>query len=562
MLPLRVALLWHNHQPLYRIDDEFVLPWVRLHALKDYADLLKLHLEFPALRLSYNIVPSLLMQLRDYAKGVEDRPLALSRIPATDLLEDQKREILHTFFRCQLQTMVLPYPRYRELYESSRDAEHALEQWSAQEWRDLQLWYILCWIGPVSREMPAFRRLFDKGRDFSEEDKAALLVQHTLLLESVVPLHREIHRSGLAELSMTPLYHPILPLLIDTDSAKEALPEIELPTKRYRQKHDAEWHVHRGRQIFEEECNTSPRGMWCSEGSISDESLDILCDAGFLWTATDEQVLRETKASAYQELDQYFVHWYARERRQRIALFFRDHQLSDAIGFVYQSWNADDAARDFVNRLKAIRSRLVHERGEDSLKEAVVPVILDGENCWEYYPDNGVHFLRALYKALESDEELRSCTFSEVTQSEMVGADALHHHMHPRSLDHIRAGSWIHANFRIWIGHPEKNAAWDALHAARLLVDTHRVTNKQWRDAMEHIYVAEGSDWFWWFGDDHQSETRGVFDEVFRYHLRRVYEIYRMELPAVLLKPIMTATSQTIPTYSTMHAVSTFESRT
>ncbi len=554
--PLRVALLWHQHQPYYRVKDEFVLPWVRLHAIKDYADLAQLHFEFPSLRLCYNIVPSLLIQLDEYQKGIEDRVLQLTRIDAEQLQSSEKQEILQSFFRCHHAEMLFPYDRFRELYEQSRDNEYVNTHWTAQEWRDLQVWYNLCWTGPISRTRSGLQRLFHKARGFTEVDKRLMLAEHRLIIGSVVSLLQELYSAGVAELSMTPLHHPIMPLVVDTDVATQADPEIVLPLKRYRQQHDAEWHLKRGAQVFQDHCNTSAHGVWCSEGSLSDEVLDMLVEAGIEWTATDEQVLRATKNQDFREGDQYFVHWFARERRKPIALFFRDHHLSDAIGFVYQSWDPHDAARDFVQRLKSIRESLIQERGVDALDHAVVPIILDGENCWEYYKENGIHFLRALYAALSSDKDIQTCTFHDVTQTEQTEFNPLRAHESSTRLEHLRAGSWINANFRIWIGQSEKNTAWDALHAARILVDAKRVTRSQWREAMEHIYIAEGSDWFWWFGDDHKSETRHIFDELFRFHLRCVYEIYREEIPSVLRQPIMKPQNQSSSTsFSTMHAV-------
>ncbi len=521
--------------------------------MKDYADLAQLHFEFPNLRLSYNIVPSLLIQLDEYEQGVDDRVLALAAKAAEQLTAEDKAEILLRFFRCQHQRMLHPYERFRELFEQSQDREKVMAEWSEQDWRDVQVWYTLTWTGPLSRQLPALHALFKKGKNYSEQDKFILLAQHRLILRSVVPTLRELHRIGMAELSVSPLYHPILPLIIDTDSAKEATPELPLPQKRYRQQHDAAWQVQRGMQVFEEHLSTSAKGMWCSEGSLSDETMDVLREAGLQWTATDEDVLRATRGSEFRDGDQYFVHYHGAERRRPIAVFFRDHALSDAIGFVYQQWQAHDAVADFVGRLTKIRSMLIDTRGEECLREAVVPIILDGENCWEFYEDNGLPFLRALYAALSSDPELQTVHFRDVVHTE--AAKALASAREEFRLSHLRAGSWIYANFRIWIGQDEKNAAWDALHAARLLVDAKRVNRSQWKVAMEHIYIAEGSDWFWWYGDDHRAEDRPLFDEIFRYHLRKVYEIYREEIPSVLRTPIMKSQQGPGSGYSAMHRI-------
>ncbi|MFM8437043.1 MAG: hypothetical protein ACKOAX_01100 [Candidatus Kapaibacterium sp.] len=543
MKPLRIALLWHHHQPYYTVDDRFLLPWVRLHAAKDYVDLALIQLSHPEIRCTYNIVPSLLLQIDEYLAGTEDEVLTLTKVPAANLSPEQKQRLLHLFFLCHHETMLLPYDRYRELFERSRDEATAIREFEERDWRDLQVWYNLTWIGPVTRENEHIRRLITKGSDFSEGDKRTVLSQHMLALHAFVPLLKQLYATGKADLSMTPLYHPILPLIMDSDAALEAAPQTRMPRHRYRQEQDAEWQVRRGEQIFAEAFGCSPRGVWCSEGSVSMEVLRLLGSCGFAWTATDEHVLRNSRPGRA-HTHAFFPHTVREDRRPPITLFFRDHGLSDAIGFEYKHWEPDHAAQDFIRRLHEIRTAVIREHGEDALEEAVVPIILDGENCWEFYRDNGRPFLHSLYSRIAEDEHLVTVTFSETCQSAGDSADHV--------LERVVAGSWIHGDFAIWIGHEEKNAAWDALYAARTLAGTKRVTKKQWREAMEHVYIAEGSDWFWWYGDDHSAPSREVFDEIFRYHLRRVYELYDEEVPAVLQRPMMIS-RHGVTAYSTMH---------
>lgn len=543
MKPLRIALLWHHHQPYYTVDDRFALPWVRLHAAKDYVDLALIHQSHPEIRCTYNIVPSLLLQIQEYLKGTEDEVLTLSKVQAHELTREQKRRIVELFFLCHHETMLDPHERYRDLYVRSRDADAAVNSFRDEDWRDLQVWYNLTWIGPVTRECEHIRRLFAKGSHFSEGDKKTVLSQHMLALHSFVPVLKQLYESGRADLSMTPLYHPILPLVMDTDVARQATPDTSMPVHRYRQEQDAEWQVRRGEQIFADAFGCSPRGVWCSEGSVSMDVMRLLSSCGFAWTATDEHVLRNTK-SGRSRTHACFPHLVQEDRRQPITVFFRDHGLSDAIGFEYRHWEPDHAAHDFVRRLHSLRAEIVHEHGEHALDDAVVPIILDGENCWEFYRDNGRPFLHALYSQLARDEQLTTVTFTDVCASQTYSPD--------HTLDDLVAGSWIHGTFSLWIGHQEKNAAWDALYAARTLAGTKRVTKQQWRAAMEHIYIAEGSDWFWWYGDDHNAPLREVFDEIFRYHLRNVYELYDEEVPSSLERPMMKARG-TSTAYSTMH---------
>jgi len=544
--PLRVAILWHQHQPYYRKDDEFVLPWVRLHGIKDYFDLPALHWEYPTLRLTYNIVPSLLLQLKEYKDGIKDSIQRLTEIPAMELTPSDKREIIQQFFLCNLETMVFPYPRFNQLYHIAVKG-NALQEYTIQDWLDLQVLYNLTWIGELSRREPIIKILLQKGSNYTEGDKKILISRQRLIMNSIVPIMKELQSAGLAELSVTPLHHPIMPLLIDSDSALEATPDILLPKHRYTRLDDADYQLQRGQLVYEQNFDVAAKGVWCSEGSVSEPTLRLLAERGVQWTATDEQVLINTKREHYNTTDKYFPHVVHTNYGKTITVYFRDHELSDAIGFVYQKWNAVDAVNDFMNKLQSIREQIINEVGEDALQQAVVPVILDGENCWEYYQDNGIHFLQELYARLSTEQLITTITFNDATQQIPPN--------YTYTLDGICAGSWIYGNFKIWIGDEEKNTAWDALAKARKLIESRRVTRKQWQESMEHIYIAEGSDWFWWYGNDHNADTRYMFDELFRYHLRCVYELYEEEIPAILKKPIMKNPHNT-SAMSAMHRVS------
>jgi alpha-amylase/alpha-mannosidase (GH57 family) len=532
-LPLKIAILWHQHQPFYKKEHEFLMPWVRMHGVKDYYDLPALLKDFPKIRQTINLAPSLLMQLEEYIAGTtKDAAQRLTEIPASELHISEKEEILKTFFLCNVETMVLPLERYRELYDRSRDRERALHEFTEGHWRDLQTWYNLTWIGELSRQRDDVQNLLKKGRDFTEGEKLHVLKIHTEILEQVLPVMQELFKSGQIELSVTPLYHPILPLLCNSEVAREAMPNVPLPKKTFKNSDDAEHHIERAKEVFKKHFGELPRGVWPSEGSISDEVLKMLSGAGFSWAASDEEILQHSREH-YLHTEKYFAHIFKKDSRE-IAVLFRDHALSDAIGFVYQHWNPEHAADDFVNRLKAIRNDIILHHGEAALKSAVVPIILDGENCWEYYAQNGVPFLKALYERLSGDE------FQTITCSEAAKPSG-----YLKPLEMIRAGSWINANFKIWIGHEEKNRAWEMLAEAREVLGRHRETvrDEVFKKAFEHILIAEGSDWFWWYGDDHRADNQDDFDLLFRWHIQRVYEILAMPVPREVLKPIRTSKS-------------------
>jgi alpha-amylase/alpha-mannosidase (GH57 family) len=540
--PLHVAILWHQHQPYYKQGESYLLPWTRLHATKDYRDIATALEKFPKLRQTINVVPSLLIQLIDYAEhGAVDRVLELTRRPADELTSEEQIAILRSFFLCNVERMVRPVPRYNELYEKAGhgtggDLELALRAaaFAAQDWLDLQVWYNLAWIGDYSREDPRIAPLLAKGGNFTEADKERLLAVSLEIVGDVIPTYRRLMESGQIELSVTPFYHPILPILCDSFAALEALPNSELPAHHINFPEDARVHIARAIELFREQFGRDPIGMWPSEGSVSDAAVALIRGAGLTWTATDEGVLRRTLGERWSDLAKYFPYT-LKTRNGPISMVFRDHELSDAIGFVYSSWAPEAAALDFYDRLVEIRSRIIQELGADALDDALVPVILDGENCWEYYERNGRPFLEALYRLLSESNEIATTTVSE--------ALAVRTQRPERTLGRIYAGSWIGANFKIWIGHEEDNAAWDALASARetLMRKKDDIDEALFATAMEEIYIAEGSDWFWWYGDENSSVNQDDFDELFRSHLKNVYTMIGLEVPSYLALPIRRA---------------------
>ncbi|MEA3297179.1 MAG: glycoside hydrolase family 57 protein, partial [candidate division Zixibacteria bacterium] len=453
--PLKLALLWHMHQPNYQEpgSNRMVMPWVRLHATKDYLDMLLYTGEYDNLRITFNLVPSLLDQFQLYLDGGTDPHLELSRIAAVDLSSDQKLAILKDFFSVNPRRMIEPYSRYFELYRKSRNnADQTVLPglFSSEEIRDIQVWSNLAWVDPMFHNEEPVKSLIARGRHFGEEEKQALLDWQMELIRRIVPTYQDFYRQGKIDVSFTPYYHPILPLLCDTRVALDAIPRIELPQNTFRHPEDAVTQIRMSMDKFESVFGTRMTGMWPSEGSVSEEVADILIKAGIEWIATDEEILYSSLKKASMDHKTSPIHT-VYEYGPGLKLFFRDHALSDRIGFVYSSWDADRAATDFVEHLKKLRSLL-----RDNLDQVVVPVILDGENAWEYFPDDGREFLNELYRQLSNDPEIETVTMSEAAKQ-----------IEPRPLKSLHAGSWINHNFRIWIGHYEDNAAWDLLFEAR-----------------------------------------------------------------------------------------------
>lgn len=540
--PVYITFLWHMHQPYYKdpLKGEYALPWTYLHAIKDYYDMAAIVDGTPGARVVFNLVPSLLEQILDYASGaaVDTFLLHGQKAPA-EMKEEEKLFILENFFSANRQRMIEPHKRYLELYclageGGSGGLQERLRQFRDQDFLDLQVWFFLAWTGEAARRrFPDFQRLIAKGKNFSPEDKSLLFSRQQELLGEIIPLYRRLHHEGKAELSVTPYFHPILPLLCDMKNARTAMPKVNLPALPFRHPEDARSQVARGIGYFEEIFGFKPRGMWPSEGSVSDEALGIIADCGISWAATDEGVLSHTLPGGIGvNREALYQPYLFQQPGREVNLFFRDHALSDLIGFTYSQWSAERAVGDFLDRLRDIKHRVHGAK--------VIPVILDGENAWEYYADNGFTFLSRLYRAVAETPGLIPATFSQVLESVQER----------RTIGHIHPGSWINANYGIWVGHPEENLGWDYLARARqaAIEASPAVANflagqeddcpVVARQVCQSLYAAEGSDWFWWYGDDHFSPHSDRFDALFRRHLMNVYRLLNLAIPNELYEPI------------------------
>lgn len=529
MIPLKIAILWHNHQPYYEHNGSFLLPWARLHGVKDYFDLPEILHDYPNIKQTFNVVPSLMLQLEDYSsQRAEDHVQRLSKKSADSLSDKDKSEILRMFFLCNTENMILPYQRYNELFERSKNFDNALTDFSVQDWLDLQVWYNLAWVGQYSRSTGAIRRLFVKAENFTEEDKLTLLKCHLDILGNVANQLATLSKLGQIEISCSPMYHPILPLLCSSKSALESQPGQKMPHPLFEFPEDASAQIDHAIKYFKKLFGCSPMGFWPSEGSLSDKTLELFINHGVKWAATDEQILANSK-SDFIQTHKFFPHKYQSEHGE-ITLFFRDHYLSDRIGFVYSSWNPWDAANDFCHHLHNIRNEIIRVHGENALEYAVVPVILDGENCWEFYRENGAPFLCELYQMISNDKLLQTCTFSE----------ALSANDYLKPISKIRAGSWINANFDIWLGNETTRLAWSYLAEARKVVESVKgaLTTSAHDKVMEDIYIAEGSDWFWWYCDSHTAPNKADFDVMFRWRLDKIYKQIEVPPPTYLSIPI------------------------
>src|SRR6201987_3075822 len=543
MPSLRVILLWHQHQPFYKdlVTGEYRLPWVRLHALKDYYGMVKLLDEFPNLHQNFNLVPSLMVQIQDYVEGTAEDPfLRVAAKPARDLTLEERRFALQYLFQANPQNLIGRYPRYRELWERFRlygdHPERAERYFQAQDFTDLQVLSQVAWFDECFLEEKDVAALVAKGHNFSLEDQKFVIARERELMGRVLPAHATAAKKGSIEISATPFYNPILPLICDTNARAASTPGLPLPQNRFRHPEDARQQLTRGLDLHQKVFGVRPKGIWPSEGSVSEEVLAIANSLGVQWMATDEGVLgrstgvffaRDGNGQLPGNLAEklYNIHRYE-NGSTAMNMVFRDHTISDLIGFVYSGMPPADAARHLINNIKEA-AKPVLAKGRD----AVVSIILDGENAWEYYPKSGREFLRRFYDGLQREPGVEAVTISE----------AIARHKDFGKMTSLLPGSWINANFNVWIGAPEDNRAWDYLHHAREFYAQHAAGagENQRKLAFDELLIAEGSDWNWWYGPEHHSANDREFDELYRKHLSNVYQALGSRPPDHLAQPIL-----------------------
>jgi alpha-amylase/alpha-mannosidase (GH57 family) len=545
--PLYVAFIWHQHQPLYksRIAGQYRLPWVRLHGTKDYLDLILILEQFPKLHQTVNLVPSLMMQIEDYVAGTALDPyLTLALSPENTLDAEQKQFIIEHFFDGNHRTLIDPHPRYAELYYQRQDKgrEWCLEHWSLQDYSDLLAWHNLAWIDPLFWSDPEISQWLEQGRGFTLSDRQRIYSKQKEILSHIIPHHRKMQETGQLEIITTPYTHPILPLLADTNAGRVAVPEMVLPNFRFQWPEDIPRHLARAKQMYWERFGCQPRGLWPSEQSVSPAILPEVAAQEFEWLVSDEAVLGWTLKHFFHrdghgnvlEPEKLYRPYRLDTPNGDLSIVFRDHRLSDLIGFTYGVMEPEAAANDLVSHLEAIAHTLKSHQsdGTTALEQPwLVTIALDGENCWEYYPLDGKPFLEALYQTLSDHREIELVTVAEFLDqypaTETLPADTLH------------SGSWVDGNFTTWIGDPAKNRAWDLLTQARAVLAAHpEATEETNPEAWEALYAAEGSDWFWWFGEGHSSNQDAMFDQLFREHLTALYAALNEPVPPDVRRPV------------------------
>lgn len=545
--PLYVAFIWHQHQPLYksRTAGQYQLPWVRLHGTKDYLDLVLLLERYPKLHQTVNLVPSLILQIEDYVAGTAFDPyLSLSLLPTEKLNQDERWFIIQHFFDANHRTLVDPHPRYAELFSQRQEKGYdwCLANWDLAEYGDLLAWHNLAWIDPLFWDDPEIAQWLKQDRGFTLSDRQRIYSKQREILRRIIPQHRKMQEAGQLEVTTTPYTHPILPLLADTDAGRVAVPNMTLPQHRFQWAEDIPRHLRKAKELYQDRFGRSPRGLWPSEQSVSPAMLPDVAAHGFEWLCSDEAVLGWTIQTFFHrdgsgnvlEPERLYRPYRIETPQGDLSIVFRDHRLSDLIGFTYSSMEPKRAAADLVGHLEAI-ARILKSRqasGASALEQPwLVTIALDGENCWEYYQQDGKPFLEALYEILSINGNIELVTVSEFLDQFPATATL--------PAEKLHSGSWVDGNFTTWIGDPAKNQAWDLLTEARLTLARHpEATEENNPEAWESLYAAEGSDWFWWFGEGHSSNQDAMFDQLFREHLVALYKALNEPVPLTVRRPV------------------------
>jgi len=525
------------HQPEYRDRQtgEFQLPWTYLHVIKDYVDMVA-HLEAePDAKAVVNFAPILLEQIEDYAQqvnnylhdGTEIKDTLLSALvmPSFPLEVEERLELISNCLRANRERQIDRYPAFSHLAHMAEWVQgngDTAKYINCQFIADMLVWYHLIWMGETVKLSDArIQRLIAKGSNYTLHERIEIVEVIGELLSKVIMRYKALAQSGRIEVSVTPYAHPILPLMLDIKSAHEAMPDAPLPeldsypggAQR------VNWHIEQGIATFKRFFDFVPQGCWPSEGAVSTETLKVIGDAGFSWAATGGQVLHNSFSLCDTD-NKPSIHHPFQVDGTDIPCFFRDDGLSDLIGFKYSKWHADDAVNDMIHHLENI--------AEHEAEDSVVSIIMDGENAWEYFPDNGYHFLSSFYKRLAAHPQIELTTFSE----------CLAQKVEVKPLEKMMAGSWVYGTFSTWIGDIDKNRGWDMLGDVKRSYDkvlaTGSLSKEQIQEAEFQLAVCEGSDWFWWFGDYNPGEAVSSFEKQFRLNLSNLYHILGEQPPAYL----------------------------
>ena len=531
---LSIAFYWHMHQPVYQLtpQGDYLMPWVRMHAVKDYLDMVLVVNKFKKLKLNFNLVPVLLDALIDYGeKGLHD---IHSRITITkNLTDDDKEFVINNFFDANYHSMILPNPEYNRLYQKYQASSgNDITIFTDQEYSDLIALFNLAWSDPIYKnKYPELKKLFKKGKNYTIKDRIKIIDIQRDIIRQIIPAYKECLKKGKIEITTSPYYHPILPILLDSNGIKKSATN-DFPLDLHME-NDAKDQTKTALDRIEEIFGVRPKGIWPSEHCISPKVMDMLKELGVSWTISDEGILSKSInfefARDFRGHMEDPYHLFKTYDYNGTNIIFRESLIPNLISFEYPNHTPQGAANDLYDRIKVAQSKLLSSPDDNHL----LTIAMDGENCWERYSADGSLFLNTLYGLIENDPTLETVLISDYLQRDTQ-----------KPLNKISSGSWVNRNFKLWIDEPLKNLAWKYLKNVRDDFENFVKENSESPDtknARRELFICEGSDWFWWYGEPNDSGRDNIFDYIFREHLKNVYFYLGLEAPEYLDTPLLSA---------------------
>ena len=537
---LSLAIYWHMHQPVYEIEGTYLMPWARLHAVKDYLDMVLFLERFPKLKLNFDVVPALIDTVIDYCNGLHDIHSELTISDVEKMTNEEKSFILNNFFSPKFETMLYRSENYKELYQKRFSSDICNpDEFNNQEISDLMALFNLVWIDPMHyKRYPKLKELWEKQTNYTLEDRIEIIDIHRQIMCEIVPTYKKFMEEGRIEFTTSPYYHTILPILVDVKaSVKSAITTEGLPSNLGMQE-DAIAQIRSALDRVEEVMGVRPKGMWPPELCLGPKSLNLLAKEGVEWTISDEGILgksinhefvRDFKGNLNDHYHLLKVYEYKTKSEKPINIIFRDRSIPNLINFEYAGIDPKMACNDLYDKIKVIQNKLLVSPDDTHL----LTIALDGENCWENYQNDGFDFLENLYSTLENDDTLETVLISDYIEKDK----------HKKTLSKIHAGSWIDKTFQYWIGEDTKHKAWNYVKQVKDDFESYikeNPENPNIEKARRELFIAEGSDWFWWYGEPNNSGQDYVFDYMFREHLKNVYIILGIEPPEYLNTTLIT----------------------
>ena len=539
MKKLSLAIYWHMHQPVYEIEGTYLMPWARLHAVKDYLDMVLFLEKFPNLKLNFDVVPALMDTVLDYTQGKHDIHSELTISDVYNLSDEEKSFILNNFFSSKFETMIFRSENYKNLYQKrfSKDVCNP-EEFSPQELSDLMALFNLVWIDSIHySRYPRLQELWNKQYNYSLDDRIEIINIHRQIMEEIIPTYKKYIAEGRIEMTTSAYYHSILPILVDLKSSTKSTLTTEGLPSSWGMLEDAKAQIKKALDRVEEIMGTRPKGFWPPELCLGPKTLNILAKEGIEWTISDEGILadsinfdfiRDFKGNLNDPYHLLKVYEY-NTKTQPINVIFRDRSIANLINFEYAGIDSRMAANDLYDKIKVIQNKLLVSPDDKHL----LTIALDGENCWENYQNDGNEFLTYIYAMIENDETLETVLITDYIRNDN----------YKKNLNKIHSGSWIDKTFQYWIGESTKNKAWNYLKETR---DAFEIFAKENKDnpnintAYRELMIAEGSDWFWWYGEPNNSGQDFVFDYMYRERLKNVYTSLGLEPPEHLNQSLIT----------------------